>query len=75
MNREETKEFNALKSEINSRDAALEADKYAFQKKLMEGMGEEIKGYLKNPPKPSLGIKFKVLYGRWKAKRKNGELI
>lgn len=73
MDREEEKELNALKNETRGRDAALEADKYAFQKKLMDGMGEEIKEYLKNPPKPSLSMKLKVLYGRWKAKRKKTE--
>lgn len=65
------KEIEYLKGEVTARDVALEAEKYAFEKQLLNGLGEEIKNTLKNPPKPSIWFKMKYKYLCWKQKRKD----
>lgn len=63
------KEINTLKGEIIARDVAIEAEKYAFEQLLKNGLGEEIKKSFENPPKPSFWKKIKLKYSRWKQKR------
>lgn len=63
------KEINTLKGEIIARDAAIEAEKYAFERELKHGLREEIIQTLANPPKPNLWTKIKIKYSRWKQKR------
>ena len=54
----------------------MEADKYAFEAKLLNGMGEEMMNELKNPTKPNWFTGLKLKYARWKTireeKRKGG---
>ena len=45
--------MKGLKQDIQAKDIA-EADKYAFETKLLNGMGEEMMNELKNPTKPKL---------------------
>jgi len=63
------KEINTLKGEIIARDVAIEAEKYTFEQQLKNGLGEEIKKTLTNPPKPSFWSNIKLKYYRWKQKR------
>ena len=55
------KEIEGLKQDIQAKDIAVEADKYAFEAKLLNGMGEEIMNELNNPTKPNwfMGLKLK----------------
>lgn len=63
------KEINNLKGDIIAKEAALEAEKYSFEQELKNGLGEEIKQTLNNPPKPSIWLKIKHKYLLWKQKR------
>ena len=63
------KEINTLKGEIIARDVAIEAEKYAFEQLLKNGLGEEIKKSLETPQKPSFWKKIKLKFSRWKQKR------
>ena len=47
------KEIEGLKQDIKAKDIAVEADKYAFEAKLLNGMGENMMNELRNPSKPS----------------------
>ncbi len=62
----EDKELNSLKNEIKAKNIAVEADKYSYELQLLNGLGEEIKNTLNNPPKPSLMTKLKIKIARWK---------
>jgi hypothetical protein len=64
------KEINYLKGEIIAKEVAVEAEKYAFEKTLKNGLADEIIKTLNNPPKPSLITKIKIKYNRWKQQRK-----
>lgn len=70
MNYFEKKELNTLKGEIIARDAAIEAAKYSFEQELKNGLGDEIKKTLTNPPKSSFWMKLKLRFNRWALKRK-----
>lgn len=63
------KEISKLKSEILAKDAAVEAEKYAFERELKNGLGDEILNTLHNPPKPNLWTNIKIKYIRWRQKR------
>ena len=61
-----------LQQEIELKNNAIEVEKLAFEQELKNGLGEEIKSYLQNPPKPNfwLAIKLKLqrLYLNFKMK-------
>ena len=63
------KEINKLKGEIIARNAAVEAEKYAFEQELKNGLKNEIKKSLNNPPKPNLLLKIKLKFLRWKQEK------
>lgn len=70
------KEIEGLKQDIQAKDIAVEADKYAFEMKLLNGLGESMMEELKNPTKPNWLMGLKLKYARWKTirneKRKGG---
>lgn len=59
------KEIDGLKQDIVSKDIAIEADKYAYETMLLNGLGEEMLKELKTPSKPNwiTGLKYKI--ARW----------
>lgn len=63
------KEIETLKGEMSGAEEALEADKFAFSRKLMGNMGEQMMAELNNPTKPSkiVGLKYRI--ARWKTIR------
>jgi hypothetical protein len=63
------KEIEGLKNDIEAKNIAVEADKYAFEMKLLNGMGETMMNELKNPSKPSWWTGIKIKYARWKKKK------
>lgn len=64
------KEIEGLKQDIAAKEIAVEADKYAFEAKLLNGLGESMMEELNNPSKPNWkdGVKFKI--AKWKMLRK-----
>lgn len=64
------KELNLLKREVKGKEIAVKIDKENFQKKLMDGMGEDMMENLKHPKKPSFWVGLKYKYLRWKTIRK-----
>ena len=68
------KEIESLKQDIAAKDIAVEADKYSFERKLLNGLGETMMAELKTPTKPSLLMKWKVKFARWKQIRKERKL-
>lgn len=60
------KEIENLKNDIEAKNIALEADKYAFEMKLLNCMGESMMKELKNPTKPSIWTSLKIKFARWK---------
>lgn len=60
------KEINGLKQDIMAKDAAVEAYKYAYERELLNGLGDKIKKELKNPSKLSWLDSIKLKYARWK---------
>ena len=75
LDTEAKKELNLLKNEIKGKEIALNIDKENFQKKLMNGMGEDMMENLKHPKKPSFWVGLKYRFLRWKKDRKeNREL-
>jgi hypothetical protein len=69
------KEIDNLKKDIASKDVAIEADKYAFETRLLNGLGEEIKEYLQNPPRANLFTKWKNKFLRWRQIRNDKKII
>ena len=73
-----SKEIESLKTDKVGSQEALEADKFAFQHKLMAGMGEQMMEELKNPRKPSKIVALRYKIARWKTikeeKKKEREL-
>ena len=59
-------EIEKLKGEITAKDFTIEAEKYSFERKLKNGLGNEILNVLNNPPKPSFLTKLKIKYAKWK---------
>ena len=64
------KEIEGLKQDIQAKDIAIEADKYAFEAKLLNGMGESMMNELKEPTKPSWWLAVKIKFARWRKNRK-----
>ena len=64
------KEIEGLKQDIQSKEIAIEADKYMFEHKLLNGLGESMMNELKNPTKPNWLTGLKLKYARWKTIRK-----
>ena len=62
------KEIEGLKQDIQSKEIAIEADKYVFESKLLNGLGESMMNELKEPTKPSWWLAVKIKIAR---KRKN----
>lgn len=63
------KEIEALKGDKVGSEEAIEADKFAFQHKLLSDMGEQMMEELKHPKKPSKIVGFKYRMARWKTIR------
>lgn len=64
------KEIEGLKQDIQSKDIAVEADKYAFETKLLNGMGKAMMTELNNPTKPNWWLGVRIKFARWKKNRK-----
>ena len=64
------KEIEGLKQDIQSKEIAIEADKYMFEHKLLNGLNENKMNELKNPTTPNCFTKLKLKYARWKSKKK-----
>ena len=64
------KEIEGLKQDIQSKEIAIEADKYMFENKLLNGLGESMMNELKEPAKPNWFTGLKLKYARWKTIRK-----
>lgn len=62
------KEVEVYKGEVAAREASIEASKYAFEVKMLNGMGDEMMEYLKNPPKPNRWLAIKIKWARCKKK-------
>ena len=60
------KEIEGLKQDIKAKEIAVEADKYVFETKLLNGLGESMMEELKNPSKPNWINGIKLKYARWK---------
>jgi hypothetical protein len=69
------KEIDDLKKDIASKEIAVEADKYAFEMKLLNGLGEEMMNELSNPKKESIWLKWKYKFARWKQIRKDKKIL
>lgn len=69
------KEIEGLKRDIASKDAAVEADKYAFEVKLLNGLGDDIIKTLNNPPKKSLWLKWKYKLAKWKQEWRDKRIL
>lgn len=65
------KEIEGLKQDIKARDIAVEADKYVFETKLLNGLGESMMQELKTPTKYSWIDKIKIKFARWKKIRQD----
>lgn len=63
------KELEGLKNDIESKNIAVEADKYAFEMKLLNGLGESMMNELRNPTKPSFITSLKLKYAKRKLLR------
>jgi hypothetical protein len=63
------KELEGLKNDIESKNIAVEADKYAFEMKLLNGMGESMMRELRTPSKPSWITSVKIKFAKWKMLR------
>jgi hypothetical protein len=64
------KEIDGLKQDIISKEAAVEAYKYAYEQELLNGLGEAMINEVKNPSKPSWWTGFKIKFARWKKIKK-----
>lgn len=67
-------EIERLKNEIKLKDMALDEEKKAYQKQLL-GYCRQMKEELENPPKPSLILKWKVMWARWKKERSDRKIL
>ena len=64
------KEIEGLKQDIQSKEIAIEADKYVFESKLLNGLGESMMNELREPTKPSWWLAVKIKFARWRKNRK-----
>jgi hypothetical protein len=63
------KEIEGLKNDIEAKNIAVEADKYVFEMKLLNGMGESMMNELRNPTKPNFITSLRLKYAKWKLLR------
>lgn len=63
-----TNEINKLKAEIEQKEILLSVEKENYMKNLLSTIGGDMMKELENPPKPSLMLKWKILFARWKKK-------
>lgn len=63
-------EINGYKGDRILIEESLEADKYAFKRKLEGSFGKKMMEQLNNPPKRSIWVGIKYKYLRWKTIRK-----
>lgn len=59
-------EIDGYKGDKLAIQESLDADKFSFQHKLENGMGERMMEQLNNPPKRSFLVGLKYKYIRWK---------
>lgn len=59
------KEIDGLRNDEKSKEYALEASKYGYERQLLNGVGETMMYCLNNPPKPNLIYGLKVKIKRW----------
>ena len=64
------KEINKLKGDIAAKDAAIEVEKYNFERLLKNGLGEEIINTLNKPPKQNWWKGLLLKFKRWNLKLK-----
>lgn len=62
------REINKLKSDIQSSQIAIDADKEIFAAQLLGGLGEDMRKELRNPTKPKISTSMKVRLSRWLTK-------
>ena len=62
------REINKLKSDIQSSQIAIDADKEIFAAQLLGGLGEDMRKELRNPTKPKISTSLKVRLSRWLTK-------
>ena len=70
MEKKKKKEIEGLKQDIQSKEIAIEADKYMFESKLLNGLGESMMNELREPTKPSWWLAVKIKFARWRKNRK-----
>ena len=75
IDKETLVELKLLDNEIKGKEVALELDKTAFQKKLLNGLGDEMIENLTHPKKPSFWIGLKYRYLRWKKIRQENRQV
>ena len=64
------KEIDGLKQDIMAKEIAVEADKYAFEIILKNGLGDSIINELKTPTKISWIDKLKLKIAKWRMLKK-----
>ena len=62
------REIKKLKSDIQSSQIAIDADKEIFAAQLLGGLGEDMRKELRNPTKPKISTSVKVRLSRWLTK-------
>jgi hypothetical protein len=62
------REIKKLKSDIQSSQIAIDADKEIFAAQLLGGLGEDMRKELRNPTKPKISTSLKVRLSRWLTK-------
>ena len=60
------KEYDSLLAEMKNTEIALKSQQYIFEQQLKNGLGDEIRDYIKNPPKPDKKLERKIrLAKKW----------
>jgi hypothetical protein len=67
------KEINAFYGDIKATEDILSFEREDFARRLKNGLGDDIKDYLTNPPKPNYWNGFKIKLNRWWNNRKSGK--
>lgn len=70
-----TNEINKLKAEIEQKEILLSVEKENYMKNLLSTIGDDMMKELENPPKPSLILKWKILFGRWNKKCRDRKIL
>lgn len=65
-------EIKAFYGDIKSTEDILSFEREKLARTLKNGLGDEIKNYLNNPPKPNYLKGFKLKIKRWWNNRKSG---